>query len=212
MPTNAELSDRVSEIRTYIHQPPNYTTGLAHIILAGTSGWAIHAITYKQNPIAFSCFVYLMGHGLLGILSHTHPHVSIYVKKLYYRSFSIAQTLPLALINIQMYHNLRQPSEYITCIALSAAAPILWDIILPAQTNRDNSSILSDIIQITNSASLGYISTQFEKYWAFGLAILCGFNHFAFKILADKFNVPNVDLHTIGLGFLTIFAVNAITE
>lgn len=187
---------------------PNYGTGMAHIILAGTSGWAIHATTYKREPIAFGCFVYVMGHSLLGVLSHTHPNVSDYIRTLYNQSFMFTQTLPLALINIQLHQNYRQPLEYIHWIALSATIPPICDLILPTS----NSVYVSDVIQLANVASIGYLGATFKKYWISGMALLAGINHFVVKYGSGKFHVKKVDLHTVGLGFLIIFAVKSIKE
>lgn len=187
---------------------PNYTTGLAHIILAATSGWAIHATTYKREPFAFGCFVYLMVHSLLGVLCHTHPNVSVYIKKLYKQSFIFAQTLPLPLINIQLQLNYRRSLEYIYGIALSASIPTILDLVMPTST----STYVSDVIQLANIASFTYLGATFNKCWMLGMAFLAGINYFAFKIVAEKFHVPKVDLHTVGLAFLVIFAVNSINE
>lgn len=187
---------------------PNYTTGLAHIILAATSGWAIHATTYKREPFAFSCFVYLMAHSVLGVICHTHPNVSIYIEKLYNQSFVFAKTLPLALINIQMQQKYRQSSDYVYCIALSASIPAILNLILPTS----NSAYVTNVIQLANVASVAYMGATFNKCWMSGMAFLAGINHFAFKMVAAKFNVPKVDLHTVGLGFLVVFAVNSINE
>lgn len=187
---------------------PNFSTGLAHIILAGTSGWAIHETACKKQPVAFGCFAYLLGHGLLGVLSHTHPNVSVYIEKLYNQSFKFAQTLPLALINIQMHQKYQQPDNYIYAIAVSTAPPIISDLILPTP----NSEYVNDVIQLANAASLGYLGATFKKYWMSGMAAFAGINHLVVKIVPVKFHVPKVDLHTMGLGVLVILALYSINE
>jgi hypothetical protein len=50
-----------------------------HILLCGTTGWALKIITFEAQPIAFGAFAFLLGHSLFGVLRYGHP---IYANKL----------------------------------------------------------------------------------------------------------------------------------
>lgn len=202
------MSDPVAdEIEQYPSSYTNYTTGVAHALLCGASGWAIHKTSFEKSPFAYGTFAFLLGHGLLGILKHTHPGVLKYVKCAYSYSTIISTIAPISLLNTQLYIDYKQPDEFIYTHPVSIIVPVLGECLLPATNDK-----ILDVIMVGNLCSLGYISTIKENYWAIGLTILLTLNHFILGRIGNYFNVPKTDLVTIGLGFFVIFAVNCLEE
>lgn len=112
----------------------NYATGFAHVALCGATGWAIHETDSAKSPIAFGCFAFLLAHGLLGVIKHTHPHVQRQVESLYRHSRLLAQIIPLALITTQL--NLDDAVPYAYLHAATALVPTLCEIALPERNER----------------------------------------------------------------------------
>ena len=148
-----------------------------------------------------------MGHSLLGVLRHTHPHVLENVDTLYRHTKLIAAATPIALITTQLSLDLNQPFEFAYAHAATALVPAICEVALPEQNDR-----ALDIVIVGNVASLGYLAAMNEKYWAMGLSFLSALNHFSYKPICEHFDVPKIDLFTYGLGFFTIFAVNCLSE
>lgn len=185
----------------------NYATGLAHIALCGATGWALHAIDYEKSPFAYGCFAFLLGHGLLGVLRHTHPHVLKHVEQIYRYTRLLVQTTPIALITTQLSLNLNEPIEYAYAHAATAFLPTICELALPEHNDH-----AVDVVMLGNVASLSYLAVMNEKYWAMGLAVLSTLNHFCYKPISERYDVPKTDLLIYGLGFFTVFAVNCLTE
>lgn len=185
----------------------NYATGFAHLALCGATGWALHEIDFDKSPVAFGCFGFLLAHGLLGILRHTHPHVQTQVENLYRHSRLLAQIIPVALITTQLNLDDAVSVPYAYLHAATALVPTLCEIALPEQNER-----ALDVVMLGNVGSLGYLAVMKERYWAMGLAVLSAMNHFSYRPISEHFDVPPTDLITCGLGFFTVFAVNCLSE
>lgn len=190
-----------------IGPPLNYATGLAHLTLTGITGWALHDISMDATPVAFGCFAFLLAHGLLGVLHHTHPHAQEYTSVLYRHTSLLSQICPLALITTQLSLDVSIAPEYAYIHAATAFIPTLCEIAMPDQNER-----ALDIIMLGNVGSLGYLAATRDRYWAIGLAVLSAINHFGYRPICDRFDVPRTDLVTFGLGFFVLFAVHALAE
>lgn len=181
----------------------NYTTGLAHLILCGTSGWAIKNTSFEDNPFALGAFTFLLGHGLLGLYKYTHPDVTSSVKNLYSKSLFLSKIVPLPVLNADILIMYKQPNEI---VYLHPGSAILQTTIRCISSKYSN--ILTDLLVLGNLGTLGYRGYVNENYWAIGLTNLILMNHFILDLVADRYSVPKVDLYTIGLSFFNIFAVN----
>lgn len=186
---------------------PNYLAGLMHLILCGTTGWAINQTNSNETPFSFGCFLFLFGHGALGVLRFTHPAVNGFFAKFYNFTSHVTISTPIALVNAQFHLKLEQPSQYSYSLLSSAILPPFTDTVLP-----DTNEMISDLVMICNLTSLSYLSAVKEKYWGLGLAIIAGLNHFTLGTVANRYDVPKILFSTIGLVFFTIFAVNCLTE
>lgn len=187
----------------------NYGTGLAHLVLCGASGWALHETNMDGAPVAYGCFAFLLTHGLMGILHHTHPHLNCrnILSDVYRHSKLLSQICPLALITTQLSLDVGIAPEYAYIHAATALLPTICEIAMPDQNEH-----ALDIVVLGNVGALGYLAATRDRYWAIGLAVLSTINHFGCRAMSDRFDVPRTDLITFGMGFFTVFAVNCLRE
>lgn len=187
-------------------QQINLTASLAHLILCGTSGWAIKNATWETWPFAFGCYTYLLGHGILGVIRYSNPYINRQIRTTYDRSMFLTRFAPIAIFNSQIYLNAGQSKELVYWgAAITTFIPILTSFI----SGNFNNHIIK-LLNFGHILSLGYISMNSENYWIFGLVALSLLNFFGLEKLADRYEVPKVDLFTVGLCFFTIFTVNCL--
>lgn len=186
-------------------QQINLTASLAHLILCGTSGWAIKNSSWEFYPFAFSCYAYLLGHGVLGLIRYSNPYINRQIRSTYDRSTFLTRFAPVAIFNSQIYLNAGQPKEFVYWGAATVFIPILTSFI----SGNFNNHIIN-LLNMGHILSLGFISMNSENYWIFGLVSLNLINFFGLEKLADRYDVPKVDLFTVGLCFFTIFTINCL--
>lgn len=210
---------------------PSIPTCLAHLILAGVTGWSLkHLPTcYEHNhsptgggdgdsiSLMLVLLVFLLGHSLLGIFRHSHPEPHKNLRKLYDLSVLLAMVLPLPLLNTQLYlkYQLGGGGSHLTpysYLVISALLPFLAGCLYSELSQRHKSQHVTTAVALVNLTVLLWISFCNENFWGIGLALSYGMKHFALPRLADRYSVPFVDLHTYGLGFFEIFAINVVID
>lgn len=206
---------------------PSVPTCLAHLILAGVTGWSLKHLpagfehshsTNNVEPVPFMLIllVFLLIHSLLGIFRHSHPEPQRNLRKLYDLSVLLAMVLPLPLLNTQLYlkYELGNGSHLAPYgyLLISVLVPFLAGCFYSELSQRHKGEYVVTAVAIINLTILTWISFYNENFWGIGLAVSYGMKHFALPRLADRYSVPFVDLYTYGLGFLEIFAVNVIID
>ncbi|EAT42657.1 AAEL005828-PA [Aedes aegypti] len=207
---------------------PSIPTCLAHLILAGVTGWSLkhlpighessHSTTSGDDlvPLMLVLLVFLLGHSLLGIFRHSHPDPHKNLRKMYELSVMLAMILPLPLLNTQLYlkYQLGNGSHLplYSYLSMSTFLPFLTGCLYSELSQRHKSQYVTTVVTVVNLTVLLWISAFNENYWGIGLAVSYGMKYFTLPRLADRYNVPFVDLHTYGLGFFEIFAINVIID
>ncbi|XP_065090460.1 uncharacterized protein LOC135711519 [Ochlerotatus camptorhynchus] len=206
---------------------PSIPTCLAHLILAGVTGWSLkhlptgfeHSRSASSDdpvPLMLILLVFLLGHSLLGIFRHSHPEPQKNLRKLYDLSVLLAMVLPLPLLNTQLYlkYELGDGSHLTPCsyLLISVLVPFLAGCFYSELSQRHKGEYVVTSVAIINLTILTWISFCNENFWGIGLAMSYGMKHFALPRLADLYSVPFVDLYTYGLGFFEIFAVNVVID
>lgn len=77
---------------------------------------------------------------------------------------------------------------------------------------KDRNERALDLVLLATSTTLGYLGVLHDRSWAVGLAVLSVMNHFGHRRVAEQFDITRTNLITFGLGFFTMFAVNAVLE
>lgn len=205
---------------------PSILTCLAHLILAGVTGWSLkhlpichdssHSTTSHSIPLMLVLLVFLLGHSLLGIFRHSHPDPHKNLRKIYDLSVLLAMVLPLPLLNTQLYLNYQvgggsELTSY-SYLLISTLLPFLTGCLYSELSQRHKSQYATTAVALVNLTVLLWISFCNENFWGIGLAVSYGMKHFILSRLADRYNVPFVDLHTYGLGFFEIFAINVVID
>ncbi|XP_062701425.1 uncharacterized protein LOC115267424 [Aedes albopictus] len=206
---------------------PSIPTCLAHLILAGVTGWSLkhlpichdpsHSTTSSDAiPLMLMLLVFLLGHSLLGIFRHSHPDPHKNLRKIYDLSVLLAMVLPLPLLNTQLYLKYQvgdgshlTPYSY---LLISTSLPFLVGCLYSELSQRHKSQYVTTVVALVNLTVLLWISFCNENFWGIGLAVSYCMKHFTLPRLADRYNVPFVDLHTYGLGFFEIFAINVVID
>lgn len=186
----------------------NYTTGLAHLMLIGTSGWALKHITMDTHRFAFVVFSFLLGHGILGILRFTNPNCSYNSKfRVLFDQHStfLAKLIPLQLFTTQIYEDYQLGREFTIASASVTVIPVMVSFVSPK-----NAAKLTKILMAVNVGTLMYFGFVYENHWAIGLSALFTLNAIVMGKISDIFSVPSVDIFTVGLTFFNIFAVNTL--
>lgn len=208
---------------------PSLTTCLAHLILAGVTGWSLKHLPSSEGtanltinspadsavPFMLILLIFLLSHSLLGIFRYSHPEPHKNLRKLYELSALLATICPLPLLNTQLYlkYQLNESQLLIYGYLLtSVLVPFLAGSIYSELSQRHKSEYVTTAMTLINLAVLGWVSLTNENYWGIGLAVSCGMKHFTLPRLADRYSVPFVDLYTYGLGFFEIFAVNVVVD
>lgn len=184
-----------------------YTTPLAHFLLCGITGWAIKSLTFAQYPFAFGIVVFVLLHGAFGIIRFTHPYVVSWreFRAVFEFSTLLAKSLPLPFVNAELLFEYEHCDQLAYLFLITSILPIIFHFL----AHKHLHTILN-VIVITNICSLLYIGIKTENYWATGLGALYTMNHFILDPISDRYNVPRVDIFTIGLLFSIIFTVNCL--
>ncbi|XP_053698456.1 uncharacterized protein LOC128745407 [Sabethes cyaneus] len=214
---------------------PSLTTCLAHLILAGVTGWSLKHLpsgsaptlnsttattittlpTDSTVPFVLMLLIFLLSHSLLGLFRYSHPDPQKGLRKVYELSALLATVCPLPLLNIQLYLKY-QPNEsellLYGYLLISVLVPVLAGLMYSELSQRHKSEYVTTAAVLVNLAALVWVSFVNENYWGIGLAVSCGMKHFTLARLADRYSVPFVDLYTYGLGFFEIFAVNVVVD
>ncbi|XP_055585065.1 uncharacterized protein LOC129737922 [Uranotaenia lowii] len=201
-------------------------TCLAHLILAGVTGWSLKQIPTNtsitgnnidtSSPFMSILFVFLLLHSLLGIFRHSHPEPHKNLRKLYELSVLLAVVLPVPLLNVQLYYKyyLSDAVHLLVNGYLlgTVFVPFLIGFIYSELSRRHISDRATSVAAVINLIVLLWLSLGNENYWGVGLCVSYAMKHFALPQLANRYSVPFIDLYTYGLGFFEIFAVNVIID
>ncbi|XP_058443904.1 uncharacterized protein LOC131425773 [Malaya genurostris] len=203
---------------------PSIPTCLAHLILAGITGWSLKHLpigttntSAADDPVSFMLLllVFLLCHSLLGIFRYSHPDPHNNLRKLYELSVLVATVCPLPLLNTQLYlkYQLNESQLWTSSYLLaSVLIPFLVGLIYSELSQRHKSDYVTTVMAIINLTVLVWISVENENVWGIGLAVSYGMKLVALPWLADRYSVSFIDLYTYGLGFFEIFAVNVVID
>ncbi|XP_055543593.1 uncharacterized protein LOC129729132 [Wyeomyia smithii] len=209
---------------------PSLTSCLAHLILAGVTGWSlkhlpssgsaaptINSALPADNTIPFMLIllIFLLSHSLLGMFRYSHPDPPQNLRKLYELSALLATVCPLPLLNTQLYLKYQTNESQLLVygyLLTSILVPFLAGSFYSELSQRHKSEYVTTATALVNLATLVWLSFVNENYWGIGLAVSCGMKHFSLPGLAARYSVPFVDLYTYGLGFFEIFAVNVVVD
>lgn len=178
---------------------------LAHLILCGTSGWALKT-TGTSYPWALGTFALLFGHGAVGMVRYGLENPDEKIVKAFDTSLVTAESIALPLVNVDVYleNNMRKEIAY--AHAASAAVPV------GMQVASENNDRVIDLIVLGNIASLVFVAVSKEHAWAAGLAAVTTMNHFMLTRISENLDVSRADLIAIGLSLFNIFAVQCLAE
>ncbi|XP_055642540.1 uncharacterized protein LOC129779209 isoform X2 [Toxorhynchites rutilus septentrionalis] len=217
-----KIKPTAGHIKAMTFSPPSIATCLAHMILAGVTGWSLkylpsssHATGDASAPYIFVLLVFLLMHSLLGIFRFSHPEPHKNLRTLYELSALLALACPLPLLNAQLCIKYQfYGSQLVVHIFLlcSVLGPFLAGWLYSALSQRHKSYYVSTVAVVLNLGVLAWASFNNENVWGVGLVVSYGMKHFALPWLTDRYSVPFVDLYTYGLGFFEIFAVNVVID
>uniref|UniRef100_A0A2M4BYW6 Uncharacterized protein n=1 Tax=Anopheles marajoara TaxID=58244 RepID=A0A2M4BYW6_9DIPT len=204
-------------------------TCFAHFLLAAVTGWALkHTPAAYGAPFASGMLLFLLAHSLVGILRFAHPQPHQRLRQLYERSLLLSKVCGLPLLNTQLYlYHLQSsgvegfgvtgPASHTLLryafgygFLLSAAIAFLVGCAFSELAQRHLVDHVATAMLLINGVALCGIATITLNYWAIGLVLSSVGKHFVLHRLVERFSVPFIDLHTYGLIFYEIFAVNAV--
>lgn len=181
---------------------------VAYLLLSGTSGWALKQVSPTSCTYALGTFSFLLGHSLLGFLHSTHPDPGKIIKKILRQTTLLAEIAPLALLNAEFYLLTGFAKEYAYAHLATVLLPIAAQFAIEEHTNS-----VVDVAVFGNLGSMIYLQVVKETgVWTGGLIALTALNHFVFKQLSRRYEIPKSEIVTIGLSFFTVFAVNCLKD
>lgn len=203
--SNNERFRSMEELPTGGSQP---SLCVAYLLLTGTSGWALKQASSTSSTYALGTFSFLLGHSLLGFLHSTHPDPGKIIRKILRQTTLLAEIAPLALLNAQFYTLTDFTKEYAYAHLATALLPVAAQFLMEERTQT-----LLNVAIFGNLGSMVYLQVKKETgVWINGLIALTAVNHFLFKYVASRFEVPKVEIVTVGLSFFTVFAVNCLSD
>lgn len=181
---------------------------VAYFLLTGTSGWALKQVSASGSPYAIGTFSFLLGHSILGFIHATHPDAGETVKAIVQQTTILAELAPLALMNAELYFLTGYSKEYEYAHVATAVIPFVAEF-----ASEENTATVLDVAILANLASMLYLQISNETgVWMGGLFALTALNHFLFKQVAAKYEVPRVEIVTIGLSFFAVFSIFTLKE
>lgn len=181
---------------------------VAYLILTGTSGWAIKQTSSSSSYVTLGAFSFLLGHSLVGFLHTTHPDPGNILKQILKQTTLLAEVAPLALLNAEFYLLTGFANEYAYAHLVTALLPLAAQVLIEEHTQS-----VVDLAILGNLGSMVYMQVVKETgVWTGGLIALTALNHFVFKQLSYRYEVPRAEIVTIGLSFFTVFALNCLKD
>lgn len=183
-------------------------SSISHLLLAGTSGWALKHLS-SEFPITFTSFTILFGHGVLGIIKFTSVEQGAILRNLYSQTTLLVDSLPIPLLNAELFLTAGYNEGFVWSHVFSSMIPLFTQCFLKESTN----SIVTDLVLVGNLASMMYFCVMHDPgTWTGGLVMMAALNRFVFEKVAGKFDVPRSDFSSVGLAFYTMFALGALND
>ncbi|CAD7090300.1 unnamed protein product [Hermetia illucens] len=188
-----------------IYSDFNICTTAAHLILFGTSAWALNQISIFQHPWAKISFSLTMGHGLLGVVLHVWSRQNLVAPpdirfaKIYWRSSLMVKSIPLLCFNLEIL-GIKMFNTLYTVL------PILTQIRWKREEKHWN------CFNVLNILVLLYLSAAKGDAWVSGSTAIGTMVHFISTRHFAFSNMKPDNVTAIGISILNLLGLQAILQ
>ncbi|KAL5275957.1 hypothetical protein ACFFRR_001652 [Megaselia abdita] len=174
---------------------------IGNLLLCGSAGYALAQLGYHR-PYIYSAFVVLISNSLIGILNALKTTEE--GRKAYKITSIVAEMLPLAFINIELYLATGMRQEVALIHGISAIIPILMDVFASDQRNEK----LKNLVMLGNVASLTFLAVIENNIWFGAVAAMGMFIRFGTSKSGGGDNAS--EMFAVGNATLSALAVKGI--
>lgn len=169
--------------------------------------------------LANGLYLFLILHGLLGIIRFGHPQLAnTSLRSIYEISFNLVRIVPVPLVSIQALQTFSKSTpdgsalyrilnhEYLLFF-------LIFTVILTLLNELYRGyAIIKLVVLLSNIGILFSIGLSSESYWTMFMAVLVIMNNFCLDMLSRRYSISLIEIFLVGLCFFAVFALNSLID